>query len=196
MAGDAEPARGIPTDLDLPELRAVRDWDEHYRDTGNIDFSPTPLLVQVAETLPPGRALDLGCGPGRHALHLARLGWRVTAVDNSPVAIALLRQNADGLPIDIRQADLEAGAFLVAPDGYDLICDFYYLQRDLFPAIRAGIRPGGTFAAALHLNGTFHLEPGELREQFADWKILYYSEGGEPGRSRRTAQIVARKEPV
>jgi hypothetical protein len=45
----------------------------------------------------------------------------------------------------------------------------------------------------MHLNGTFRLSPGELRREFAAWKILYYSESGEPGRSRRTARIIARK---
>lgn len=143
--------------------------------------------------MPPGRALDLACGPGRHAIYLGRLGWEVTAVDASPVALRLLRQNARGLSIDVHRADLERGEFAIAPERYDLICDFCYLQRSLFPAIREGIRPGGAFAGAMHLSGTFPLSPGELRAEFAAWKILYYSESAVPGRSRRTASIIARK---
>ena len=40
-------------------------------------------------------------------------------------------------------------------------------------------------------NLSFQLQPGELREEFASWKILFYSEGLEPGTTRHTARIVA-----
>jgi hypothetical protein len=42
-------------------------------------------------------------------------------------------------------------------------------------------------------NPDFLLHPGELRGLFDGWKVLFYSEGGEPGRSRRTARIIARR---
>lgn len=142
---------------------------------------------------PPGRALDLACGAGRHALYLAHLGWQVTAVDASAVALDMLRRNSGSLPIEIYRADLELGDFSIEPAGYDLICDFFYAQRNLFPAVREGVRPGGTFAGAMHLDGSFRLNPGELRMEFAGWKILYYSESADQGRSRRSAKIIARK---
>ena len=194
MAGYLEPAGRALPHSDFPELNGLpRDWDEHYRHPANLESTPMPLLVEAAEWLPPGRALDLACGLGRHALYLAQLGWQVTAVDSSPVAVRLLRQSAADLPIEVHCADLERGEFPIEPEAYDLICDFLYLQRALFPAIRAGLRPGGVFIGAIRLDGSFRLEPGELRRQFADWKILYYSEGAEPGRSQQTAKIIARK---
>jgi tellurite methyltransferase len=164
-----------------------RDWDQHYRDPANFDLSPLSLLVQVAEWMTPGRALDLACGPGRHALYLARLGWQVTAVDSSPLAIDLLRRHAHGLPMEAICADLERGEFTIEPGSFDLICDILYLQRDLFPAIRQGARPGGVFVGAIRLDGSFHMAPGELRDEFVNWKISYYSESGN------IASIVARK---
>src|ERR1041385_1664756 len=115
--------------------RMPRNWDELYSDPSKLDFTPSPLLVEFAELLPPGSALDLASGPGRNSLYLARLGWHVTAVDSSVAAIRLLRDRARGLPVDARVADLEAGGFAIAPGAYDLICDFLYLQRDLFPSI-------------------------------------------------------------
>jgi tellurite methyltransferase len=179
-----------------------RNWDEHYSDPGHLDFTPAPLVVEVADLVPPGRALDLACGAGRNALHLAALGWHITAVDSSPAAIRVLRGRAAGLPIDAQIADLEAGQFRIAPAAYDLILDFYYLQHDLFPAIREGVRPGGIFAAAIHLcddspdarprNPAYVLQPGELRRQFADWRILYYSESANPPH-RLSARLLARR---
>jgi SAM-dependent methyltransferase len=120
-----------------------RDWNLYYSDAANLDPSPAPLLVEIADRLPPGRALDLACGAGRNALYLARLGWQVTAVDASSTAIARLREGARGLAVDARVADLERREFAIEPDAWDLICDFHYLQRDLFPDIREGVRPAG-----------------------------------------------------
>jgi tellurite methyltransferase len=154
------------------------------------DRAPSRLLVQVADLLPPGRALDLACGTGRNALYLADLGWQVTAVDWSPAAIAALGTRPN---VDARVADLERHEYRIEPAKFDLICDFYYLQRDLFAEIREGIRPGGVFTGAIHLTGRFALNSGELRQEFAGWKILYYSEAGEPGRTRLSASIIARR---
>ena len=174
-----------------------RDWDQHYADAANLDFAADPLLVHAADLLPPGRALDIACGAGRHALHLAALGWSVTAVDRSAVAMSVLRQRAAGLPIDARVADLESGAFTPEREAYDLVCDFFYLQRDLFPALRDAVRPGGAFAGAIHLAAPgqhgFVLQPGELRDFFAGWKVLYYSEAARTAGSRPAARILARK---
>ena len=180
-----------------------RNWDQHFADPAHVEPAADPLLIQAAEMLPPGRALDLACGPGRHALYLGLLGWRVTAVDSSAVAIGLLRSQAGGLAIESRLADLERGPFAIAPNSFELICDFLYLQRNLFPQIREGIHPGGLFVGAIHLfqedcgetplNPDFLLHPGELRSLFDGWKVLFYSEGGDPGRSRHTARIIARR---
>jgi SAM-dependent methyltransferase len=175
-----------------------RNWDQHYADPANIKSNANPLLIQAADILAPGSALDLACGAGRHALYLARLGWRVTAVDASGVAIAALRAQAGGLPIDARTADLKRGEFLLPPDTYRLLGDFYYLQRDLFPQIRASVHPGGLFVGAIHMfeegrTAEFLLHPGELRAYFDGWKVLFYSEAGEPGRSRKAARIIARR---
>lgn len=170
----------------------ARDWDEHYREEANLNFAPEPLLVLAADVLPAGDALDLACGAGRNALYLAGLGWRVTAVDRSQAALDRLRERAVlGGSIKVQNADLERGEFAIPPDSYDLICDILYLQRDLFQPIREGVRPGGVFAGAMLLAGPghespFRVRPGELKMEFENWKILYYSEAG-------AARILARK---
>ncbi len=181
-------------------MAAISDWDERYRAQPGVGRPPEPLLVSTAGELPPGRALDIACGTGRHSLYLARLGWRVTAVDGSQVAVAGLRREAArlGLDIDARAEDIEAGQFVIEPDAYDLVCDFFYLDRRLFPQIRAGVKPGGLFVGILHrfdgTPGRYLLESGELREAFAGWKILYYSERpAEEGHRRATAAMVARR---
>jgi len=177
----------------------ARNWEEHFAQITERDFSPRPLLVETVENLVPGHALDLACGAGRNALHLACLGWSVVAVDSSPMAIRRLRERAAAtkLTVETHLADLEAGAFAIEPGTYDLICDFFYLERSLFPQIREGVRPGGLFVAEIHLRAAeahqFVLEPGELRALFEDWKIFYYSEVRAASHRRPVAQMVARR---
>ena len=185
----------------------MTDWDGRYSRGEHIIKEPLPLLVRMAEGLPSGRALDLACGPGRHALFLAERGWQVTAVDASRVAIELLEKNARerDLHVDARVADLEHHEFLIEPSAYDLVGVFYYLQRDLFPQIRAGVRAGGVVVAAIHMvdespeahsmNEDYLLQPGELRAEFRGWEIIHDYEGPstEGGHRRRTAELVARK---
>ena len=189
----------------------MADWDERYSQGLHATSEPSRLLVRVAEALAPGRALDVACGVGRHAIFLAERGWQVTAVDASRVGIEVTKERARerGVKLEARVADLERGEFVIEAEGYDLICVFYYLQRDLWPQIRAGLRPGGTLVAAIHLsddgaetppaNPAFLLQPEELRAEFRAWEITHYYEtqltDDDPGEHhRRTAEIVAVKQ--
>ncbi|MYW72647.1 class I SAM-dependent methyltransferase, partial [Pseudonocardia sp. SID8383] len=63
-------------------------WDAHYDTRPQIwSGDANAALVAEAADLPPGRALDVGCGEGGDAVWLAARGWRVDAVDVSPVAV-------------------------------------------------------------------------------------------------------------
>lgn len=157
-------------------------WDERYRQGENTEAIPSPLIERVIPLIAPGRALDLACGPGRHAAWLSEHGWDVTGVDSSRVALDLLLKRAPR--VHAVCADLERGEFDMGDAAWDLICDFHYLQRDLFPRVRRGVRPGGlfvaqirTFAAARAFNPNYLLDRGELIGQFGDWTIEHWVEG-------------------
>jgi SAM-dependent methyltransferase len=195
-------------------------WDERYERGEHAAAEPSRLLVRAVEEFGaasfaegrgrPPRALDVACGAGRHAVFLAERGFRVTAVDASRVGVEITRERARarGVEVDARVADLERGEFLPKPGAYALVCDFYYLQRDLFGPLRASLRRGGLFVGAIHLvderpeaeqmNPDFLLRPGELREHFRDWELLHYHEteradddAGE--HTRRSAELIARR---
>lgn len=75
--------RSLPDERDPEEF-----WDELYRARDRVwSGRPNAALVALADGLEPGRVLDLGCGEGADAIWLASAGWRVTAVDISPLAI-------------------------------------------------------------------------------------------------------------
>ena len=182
-------------------------WDERYRRGEHLLDQPAPLVAGIAAGLVPARGLDLACGPGRHALLLAARGWEVTAVDASRVAIGILEKRARdlNLRIEAHEADLEKHEFEIEPGGFDLICNCYYLQRDLFPAIRAGVRPGGLVITMIHMldpsadvkpmNPAYLLRSGELAGFFAGWQILHAREGKpiDASHQRAVAEIVAQR---
>jgi len=181
-------------------------WANRHRLGEQANDQPHPLVVRFTSQLKPGRALDVACGTGRHALYLAERGWQVTAVDSSQVAVEILLERARqlGVSVDARLADLELGEFTIEPDSYDLIVNCGYLQRDLFPAIRAGVRVGGLVIAVVAMvdddpnvtpmNSVFLLQPGELRAVFDGWNLLHDFEGKpkEKADGRAVAEIVVR----
>ncbi len=184
----------------------IEEWNQRYRAHEQVFDAPSPLVAEFTRDLAPGSALDLACGPGRNALYLAERGWRVTAVDGSPVAIDLLLARAGGLAIDpaidARLVDLEAGEFEQAAETRDLVLSCYYLQRSLIPLVKSMLRRGGLLIMIVHLadasqpHGTpTRAFPGELRTFFEGWRILHYREGepGESGHRHAVAELVAQK---
>ena len=183
----------------------IAGWEERYRsgDHGR-EHAATILVVEIAEKLTPGTAMDLACGAGRNALYLAERGWAVTAVDGSEKAIELVQQRAAarGLEVHTQVADLTAPEFIMLPDTYDLVLIAYYLQRDLFAKVKTAVRPGGVFVAIVHTPDTGERwsakrgRPGELRGFFNDWEVLWDYEGPsrDPAHRRAVAEIVARRD--
>ncbi len=55
-------------------------------------FDNMPLLEQKALQLSYGKILDIGAGSGCHAVHLENKGLNITAIDQSPGAISVLKQ--------------------------------------------------------------------------------------------------------
>src|ERR1700712_1916168 len=96
-------------------------WNERYREKDRIwSGKPNARLSEVVSGMPPGRALDLGCGEGGDARWLAHQGWHVVAVDVSDTALARAAADAGELAarIDFQHHDL-AQTF---PDGtFDLV---------------------------------------------------------------------------
>ena len=98
-----------------------------------------------------GDALDLGCGPGRHAIPLARHGFRVTGVDLSSFHLARARERstAAGLAIELVQSDMRA---FVRAEGFDLalsiFTSFGYFDDPaddlrVLQNVQRSLRPGG-----------------------------------------------------
>lgn len=81
-----------------------------------------------------GRALDLGCGPGRNALYLGSQGWQVLGVDLYPWTLKRARAEADARGLSSRVSFTQARASAIeskARPGYELILDMLGPASDL-----------------------------------------------------------------
>src|SRR5512136_588926 len=168
---------------------AAKDWDERYREGRGMPDEPSALLVQNQALLPAGgRALDIAMGSGRNALYLASLGFRVTGVDVSTVAIELCREKAARLGLDVEAIVADLEDYRLPVDTYDLIINFHYLQRSLAGPVVRALKRGGllifesfTVDQLQYSYGpkdpAFLLHPGELREMFSGLETLLYFEG-------------------
>lgn len=109
------------------------------------------IVRNVIEQMPPGRALDLGCGDGTNSIMLARHGWAVTGIDISGQAIRKARAAAEEAGADARF--VHADMLEWEPDGqYDLVIATYSLPggAESHKAMRMAaqaLRPGGTLIA-------------------------------------------------
>ena len=192
--------------LTQPNLCAMAEadrqkWDARYR-AGDYGPGDAGWLGEFDDDVPSeGRALDVAAGAGRTSVWLARRGLDVTAIDISPVGLALAREAAsdEGVKISTQVTDLEREPLPVGP--FALIACFHYRQRALFPVICAQISPGGVIVAELATTRNLErnekpsrrwlAEPGELLRDAMALDVLYYRESWVG--DRHLARIIARR---
>jgi 2-polyprenyl-3-methyl-5-hydroxy-6-metoxy-1,4-benzoquinol methylase len=168
-------------------------------------MSPSPFIVEWSERVArerfkDQRALDIAMGSGRHAVALARSGFKTFGVDVKLTSVREARAEAarHGVHVEAWCADLTN--YPLPRDQFDLIVVCRYLQRDLFTDLQAAVVPGGvviyeTFTIAQRALGRpptsadHLLEPGELRRRFDGFDVLFYEEVREPD---AVARLVAR----
>jgi tellurite methyltransferase len=183
-------------------------WEEKYQIKSLADMPrPAAFLQKHAEMLGSGgAALDIAMGAGQNAVFLAGLGFAVTGVDRSRAACDLALQLAAdrGVAINAIASDMLDWRF--PEHQFDLIVDFYFLERALAPRIIAGLKKGGLLVFETYTldqqrfdgphNPDFLLKPNELLTAFLDLFVLYYHERIEPdgsGGYTALASMIARK---
>ena len=184
-----------------------RKWDARYADGAFEErVHPSAFLLEWGALLPErGMVLDLACGAGRNARHLARRGLTVDAVDISQVALDRGRRESAGLSIRWLRRDLDEG---FAPrHRYDAIINFRYVNLPLLRALLRWLRPGGLLLVEQHLvteaevvgpkNPAFRVAEGDLSALSANMTRLHLQEGlvDEPDGTRAAlARLAAKRE--
>lgn len=131
-------------------------WNQRYAGSDLVwSAAANRFLMDEVAALRPGRALDLGTGEGRNAIWLAKLGWRVTAVDFSDVGLQKARQIARGAGADIDWVEADLRTYAPEPGAFDLVVVMYIHfsptdRRALVRAAAAAVAAGGTLLVVGH----------------------------------------------
>jgi SAM-dependent methyltransferase len=142
---------------------AEPNWEKSFFRNVAVDFwsrvvppeltaSEVDFLEEYLELGAGDHVLDVPCGNGRHAIELARRGYRATGVDQSEDFLEIARAASDGLPVEWRRSDMRDLPWEEAFDG--AFCwgnSFGYLDREgvrlLLGSLNRALRPGSRFVA-------------------------------------------------
>lgn len=169
---------GLGTDVPELDPRAgYARWAATYDRPGNPLISiEQPVVWDLLDAMPPGRALDAACGTGRHTAHLFETGHEVTGVDGSPEMLKLARARvpeARLLEGDLRELPVDDGEFDLAVCGLALgHC------QDLPTAVAEigrAVRPGGSIVLS-DLHPAMSVAGGQALFEAADGSLAFVRE--------------------
>jgi tellurite methyltransferase len=183
-------------------------WDRRFTENKfELGRKANFFLRGHINLLPEGRALDIATGEGRNAVFLALQGLRVDAVDISGVGLSKAQELAKEMGVQIRTVLADLDTYPIPEGQYNLITDFYFLDRNLIPRIKGGLKKGGRLIFETYLleqrdlgvkgptNPKYFLKHNELLKLFKGFRVLVYREGifTEDRRKKAVASLIAEK---
>jgi SAM-dependent methyltransferase len=177
---------GLTADAADRTMRLIEAYDEAelydrvYAGAPEFNTKPNQLLVDAIRGLKPGRALDVGMGQGRNAIHLARSGWSVTGFDVSAVGLRKAEAQAAALGLSVRGVLASDEEFDFGRDEWDLIVIIYAIEKRSVHRVAAALKPGGIVVVEAGHKETsgapFEYETNELLRIFDGFRILRYED--------------------
>lgn len=173
------------------EFDTKSQWDQRYNRRSYVyGKQPAKFLAENFDFIPKeSTVLDMGMGEGRNAVFLASKGHIVTGIDISSVAIKKARQLAKENKVKIKTIVGTLNKYKIAPESFDTVICFYYVDRNLNKKIKQWLKPGGILIYEAHTteqlkniklakneNRNYYLKPQELLQMFPGFKILKFEE--------------------
>lgn len=176
-------------------------WERKYATEGLRVPEPDRLLVDHANLLTGGRAMEIACGLGANSLFVADRGYEVDAVDISPSALKVLNGEAKRRGLSVRPVLADLDYFPLPSQLYDLVLAFAFFSPPLMPAIQDALRSGGLlfYATYNHRHTTVHqgfnpqylVPPGGLAGYFPGLNVLL--DEPDAGEAENVSRLIARK---
>ncbi|GAA1805567.1 class I SAM-dependent methyltransferase [Agromyces neolithicus] len=157
-------------------------WEERYSgDQKMWSGNPNAQLVAEVSAMPPGTALDVGCGEGGDVIWLAQRGWQVTGADFSANGLARAARHADEAGVADRTDWLQVDARTFAAEGrsYDLVTTHFLHPPDggmvdVTRRLAEAVAPGGHLLVVGHApsEGSTHLSASHRPAMFLAEDLL------------------------
>jgi tellurite methyltransferase len=182
---------------------AAKKWNERYlEEPGKYNAPVRNLLKEHSLLLPKqGWALEIAGGVGVSADYLQRTGLDILELDISLQALLHARKKNP----NVFHLVADATYFPINKMTFDVICIFYFFERDMILNLKRRLNPGGLlFFETLTIDMLeirpeipveFLLKPGELKDSFAEFEIIHYFEGwtnSDHGKRKSIGSLVAR----
>ncbi len=170
-------------------------WNLKYKEGRKSSLHRT--LLEFYHLAKGKKALDIACGTGENAIFLAKKGFDVIAFDVSDIAIKIARKKAKYEKVKVKFKVCDALKFSFGEESYDLILNFFFLERKIFLKIIKALKKEGILIFETYneehtnikpnFNQKYLLKKGELLKAFYNLEILYYCE------VRNITTLIARK---
>ena len=164
-------------------------WDKKYLAKPQLlePRAASFLVAEASKSVKELVVLDLACGAGRNAIHLAKAGHKVVAVDIASQALecltALAQEQGVLEYISTFREDLDS--YVPQKNGFDLVVMTNYLDRDLIKRSKEALKSGRIFVVETYMvddnnekkesNPVNLLAKEELKSIFAEgYDILFY----------------------
>jgi|AutmiccommuBRH23_1029490.scaffolds.fasta_scaffold00388_49 2-polyprenyl-3-methyl-5-hydroxy-6-metoxy-1,4-benzoquinol methylase len=181
----------------------AQEWDDRYQSSGHNLASPREFLVESLHHLPQhGWGLDVAMGEGHNANLLAERGLKVLGIDFSMVAL----RKAHRIYPELNLALVNLPAVKLTPHLFDVILNFWFLDRTMFPLYHQLLKPGGFLMIETmrfdpdrdqsHLRYEYLIQSGELLQSFSGWDFLVYDENVQAtakGKQQLAVRMLAHK---
>ena len=159
------------------------DWNVRYEAQDLLwGLEPNRFVAQeFRDASPRGHVLDLGCGEGRNAIWLAALGWIVTAVDYSDVALERARRLAAHQNVEVEWIEADVTTFEPPPGAFHLALISYVQiprpeRRTVLAHAASALGPGGTLFMIGHARLNLTEGAGGPRDPGVLWEPADISE--------------------
>lgn len=127
-------------------------WAPVYDDWASVMTEDVPYYTDLVREAD-GPVVELMVGSGRVAIPAARAtGKAIVGIDSSPAMLAVARERAGDVPLDLRLCDArdleldEPAALIYVPFRSLLHLRGWHEKRRVFERVAGNLRPGGRFA--------------------------------------------------
>ena len=150
-----------------------------------FNTKPNAFLMDIVKTRKPGTALDVGMGQGRNSIWLAQQGWEVTGFDPAEKAVALARETASKLGVNLKTEIKGMQDFDFGERRWNLILLSYVGGREMPEVVQRALKPGGVLVIeGFHrdatksgpIGGAVVFDTGELPPLFPQLRVVRYEE--------------------